>query len=61
MELIGPEIAPSSPAWVSRLVEALQPLSIRADRLASIRLFAGLQGADLELPPVATSWEAPPC
>jgi len=48
MELIGPEIAPSSPAWVSRLVEALQPLSVRADRLASIRLFAGLQRADLE-------------
>ena len=30
------------------MVEALQPLSIRADRLASIRLFAGLQRADLE-------------
>jgi CRP-like cAMP-binding protein len=48
MELIGPEIAPASPGWVSRLVEALQPLSIRADRLASIQLFAGLQRADLE-------------
>ena len=48
MELIGPEIAPASAGWVSRLVEALQPLNIRADRLASIRLFAGLQRADLE-------------
>ena len=48
MEPIGSEIAPSGPSWVSRLVEALQPLSIRADRLASIRLFAGLQRAELE-------------
>ena len=30
------------------MVEALQPLSVRADRLASIELFAGLQRADLE-------------
>ena len=30
------------------MVEALQPLNFRADRLASIRLFAGLQRADLE-------------
>jgi CRP-like cAMP-binding protein len=48
MELIGPEIASSGPSWVSRLVEALQPISVRADRLASIQLFAGLQRADLE-------------
>jgi len=48
MELIGPEMAPSGPSWVSRLVEALQPLSVRADRLSSIGLFAGLQRADLE-------------
>jgi CRP-like cAMP-binding protein len=40
--------APAGPGWVSRLVEALQPLSIRADRLGSIALFAGLQRADLE-------------
>lgn len=39
MELIGPEIAPSGPSWVARLVEALQPLSVRAHRLASIQLF----------------------
>jgi CRP-like cAMP-binding protein len=48
MELTGPEIALAGPNWVSRLVEALQPLSIRADRLGSLALFAGLQRADLE-------------
>ena len=48
MELLGPEIAPSGPSWVSRLVEALQPLSVRADRLSSIGLFAGLPRPDLE-------------
>jgi hypothetical protein len=42
------EITPFSPGWVSRLVEGLQPLSIRADRLGSIELFAGLPRADLE-------------
>lgn len=48
MELIGPEIAPSGPGWVSRLIEALQPLSVRADRLGSIELFAGLEWSNLE-------------
>jgi CRP-like cAMP-binding protein len=48
MELNGPEIALSGPNWVSRLVEALQPLSIRADRLGSLAIFAGLERADLE-------------
>ncbi|HXD81669.1 MAG TPA: hypothetical protein VNU27_08860 [Candidatus Acidoferrum sp.] len=48
MELIGPEIAPYGPSWVARLVEALQPLSVRADRLASIQLFAGLPREQLE-------------
>ena len=48
MEVIGSEIAPSGPSWMSRLVEALQPLSVRADRLGSIELFAGLQRQDLE-------------
>jgi hypothetical protein len=46
--MIGPEIAPSGPNWVSRLVEALQPISVRADRLSSIQLFAGLGRANLE-------------
>ena len=35
-------------SWVARLVEVLQPLSIRADRLAGMALFAGLQWSDLE-------------
>jgi CRP-like cAMP-binding protein len=48
MELTGSEIGPAGPSWVSRLVEALQPLSMRADRLGSIQLFAGLQRTDLE-------------
>ena len=48
MEFTGPEIAPGGRGWVSRIVEALQPLSIRADRLGSIELFAGMQRADLE-------------
>jgi CRP-like cAMP-binding protein len=48
MELTRHEMAVAGPGWVSRIVEALQPLSIRADRLGSIELFAGLQRADLE-------------
>lgn len=35
-------------SWVARLVEVLQPLSIRADRLAGMALFAGLRWSDLE-------------
>jgi CRP-like cAMP-binding protein len=38
----------SSASWVARLVELLQPLSVRADRLAGIELFAGLRWSDLE-------------
>jgi CRP-like cAMP-binding protein len=49
VELNGPEFAPSGPSWMTRLVEALQPLSIRADRLGSFELFAGLRRSDLEL------------
>ena len=37
------------PTWMSRLVEVLQPLSIRADRLAALELFAGLGRPELEL------------
>src|ERR1700676_1239594 len=48
MEPVGPEMAPPGPSWVSRLVEALQPLSVRADRLGSIEVFAGLKRSDLE-------------
>jgi CRP-like cAMP-binding protein len=39
---------PSSPGWISKLVEVLQPLSGRADRLGSIELFAGLSWTELE-------------
>ena len=38
----------SSVTWIARLVELLQPLSVRADRLAGIGLFAGLRWSDLE-------------
>lgn len=37
------------PTWMSRLAEVLQPLSVRADRLATIGLFAGLGRPELEL------------
>jgi len=46
--MTGPEIAAPGPGWISWLVEALQPLSIRADRLGSMPLFAGLQRGHLE-------------
>ena len=35
--------------WLSRVVEILQPTSVRADRLAAAELFAGLARPDLEL------------
>jgi len=38
----------SSVSWVARLVEVLHPLSLRADRLAGMELFAGLRWSDLE-------------
>ena len=38
----------SSISWVAKLVEVLQPLSLRADRLAGMSLFAGLRWSDLE-------------
>jgi CRP-like cAMP-binding protein len=37
------------PTWISRLVEVLQPLSLRADRLAATALFAGMARPDLEV------------
>jgi CRP-like cAMP-binding protein len=47
MEAID-DLERSSVSWVGRLVEVLQPLSLRADRLAGMRLFAGLRWSDLE-------------
>src|SRR5260370_3972439 len=38
----------SSVSWVARLLEVLQPLSLRGDRLAGMELFAGLRWSDLE-------------
>jgi hypothetical protein len=37
----------SSVSW-ARLVEVLRPLSLRADKLAGMELFAGLRWSDLE-------------
>jgi hypothetical protein len=47
MEAID-DLERSSASWVRRVVEVLQPLSLRADRLAGMRLFAGLRWSDLE-------------
>lgn len=38
----------SSVSWVAKLVEVLQPLSLRADRLGAMELFAGLRWSELE-------------
>ena len=35
--------------WLSRVVEIIQPVSVRADRLATAQPFAGLPRPDLEL------------
>jgi CRP-like cAMP-binding protein len=48
MEAISSRAKPTGPGWVARLVEVMQPLSIRADRLASMELFAGLRWSELE-------------
>ena len=55
MEALTTENVPSGPSWVSRIVEVLQPLSVRADRLGATRLFAGLQWIDLEYAAVCLS------
>jgi CRP-like cAMP-binding protein len=47
MEAISSRAKPST-GWVARLVEVLQPVSVRADRLASMGLFAGLRWSELE-------------
>ena len=57
MEAISSRVKPPSPppsrgriggGWVARLVEVLQPVSVRADRLGSMELFAGLRWSELE-------------
>jgi CRP-like cAMP-binding protein len=37
------------PIWMSRLVEVLQPLNVRVDRLAATEVFGGLERANLQL------------
>lgn len=48
MEAIGPDPNQLSPTWVARLVEILQPLSLRADQLGSMALFEGISWSQLE-------------
>jgi len=38
-----------SGTWLTRVVEVLQPISLRADRLAATETFSGLPRQDLEL------------
>jgi CRP-like cAMP-binding protein len=46
---IGPDPTEEpSTRWVARLVEALQPLSARADRLGAMTLFEGFRWSELE-------------
>jgi CRP-like cAMP-binding protein len=48
LEATDPGTVPATPSWVSRLVEVIQPVSIRADRLGSLEVFAGLAWRELE-------------
>jgi len=48
MEAIEAGPYPTRSGWISRLVEVLQPVSVRADRLGSMALFAGLSWTELE-------------
>jgi hypothetical protein len=43
MEAIDPGTVSAIPGWVSRLVEVLQPVTVRAHRLGSLAIFAGLE------------------
>lgn len=45
----GVEPVSGGPRWMTRMVEVLQPASIRVDRLAATELFAGVPRSDLEL------------
>ncbi len=48
MKALPPEADQSGQRWMARLVEVFQPLSVRADRLGSMKPFAGLPWSDLE-------------
>lgn len=48
MEAFEPDNLGIGPNWASKLVEVLQPVSARADRLGSMGVFSGLSRAELE-------------
>jgi len=48
METFEAETLVTRPNWASRLVEVLQPVSVRADRLAAMDVFSGLTRGELE-------------
>ena len=48
MEAIDQGTLSGAPSWVSRLVEVLQPVSVRADRLGSLAVFSRLAWPELE-------------
>jgi CRP-like cAMP-binding protein len=48
MEAIDPGTVSATPGWVARLVEVIQPVSVRANRLGLLGIFAGLDWPDLE-------------
>jgi CRP-like cAMP-binding protein len=48
MEILKQPGQASKPGWVSRLFEVLQPIGLRADRLASTGLFSGLPWSEME-------------
>jgi CRP-like cAMP-binding protein len=42
------ELVDSGPSWISRLVEVLQPVGLRADRLSATEAFSGLGWPELQ-------------
>jgi CRP-like cAMP-binding protein len=48
VDAVGPDADVSTPRWVARLVEVLQPTSARADRLGAMDLFEGFRWKELE-------------
>jgi CRP-like cAMP-binding protein len=48
VEAIGSDPKQLRPTWVGKLVEVLQPLTLRADQLGSMPLFDGFRWSELE-------------
>jgi CRP-like cAMP-binding protein len=48
LESIGTDPQQSGPGWVAKLLEILQPLTVRADQLGSMPLFDGFMWSELE-------------